>query len=334
MTRLKLTPEQLTLHKRAVACGRGHRAAEAELVLALQEVERAGLHRAFDCASLFAYAVRELGLTDSVAGTAIAVARRAALVPRLQEAIASQRLSVSLASRIVRCLTLDNAESVIGFALAHTFREVDEECARISPRPDAGDGAKPTGEKRVKLTVTVSHDVFKAIRRVQSLEARCGRGAGMERALQAAAEEYLERRDPVRKAARAQAKAATASKETPAAAARPRASAGPCAHRDKPDIMSKPAFGSGRVPFTAAQKHAVHARDGGRCTHVGESGKRCASDRYVDVHHVRPVSRGGGNEPSNLTTLCSFHHDLVHQISFPIDGQVSWIRAQSVEYVG
>ena len=334
MTKIDLTSEQLTLHRRAVACGCGHRTAEAELVLALQEVGRTGLYRVFDCASLFAYAVRELGLTDSVAGQAIAVARKAALIPRLQEAIASRQLSVSLASRVVRCLKAENAEEVIAYALSHTFREVDEECARIMPRPDAGDGAKPTGDRRVKLTVTVSSEVHEALRRVQSLEAQCGRGAGMERALQAAAWAYLERRDPVRKAARAQAKAAPTRKEDPKAAAQPAASADPCAHRNKLKNINEKAPGPGRVPLTAAQKHAVHARDGGRCAHVGESGKRCASDRYVDVHHVRPVSRGGGNEPSNLTTLCSFHHDLVHQTSFPIEGQVSWIRARTREYVG
>ena len=88
------------------------------------------------------------------------------------------------------------------------------------------------------------------------------------------------------------------------------------------------------MPLTAAEKHAVHARDGGRCAHIGESGKRCNADRWVDVHHVRPVSRGGGNELGNLTTLCSYHHDLVHQTSFPIDGQVSWIRSEVVKYAG
>ena len=312
MTKIKLTPEQENLHRRAVAWGLGHRGAEADLVLALQDVGRARLYRAFDCPSLFAYAVRELGLTDSVAGQSIAVARKAARVPRLQEAIVARRISVSLASRINRCLTLENAEAVIAFALSHTFREVDEECARLNPRPDAGDGAKPTGDKRIKLTVTVSRDTYEKIRRVQSLEARCGRDAGMERALAAATEDYLSKRDPVRKAARAK-----PTTEAPA-------SAKPCAHRDKQNRLRK--------PLTAGQRHAVHARDGGRCAHVGESGKRCASDRFVDVHHVHPVSKGGGNEPSNLTTLCSFHHDLVHQTSFALDGQVSWIRARSVEY--
>ena len=317
---LRLSPEQTNLHERAVLCGRRHRGSEAELVLALQEVGRQGLWRRFDRRSLFAYAVGELGLTDSVAAMCIRVARKAAQVPELQAAIVSRSLSVSLASRVVACLSLENAAEVIAYALSHTSREADEECARRNPRPDAGDGARPTGDRRIKVTVTLSRDTYEKLWRVRSLEVQCGRGAGLEQAVEAATEEYLERRDPVRKAARAQAKADAA----PVTKADAPASPKPCTYRDKPK--------NARTPLTAAQKHAVHARDGGRCTHVGESRKRCGSDRWVDVHHVHPVSKGGGNEPSNLATLCSYHHDLVHQTSFAIDGQVSWLREATVEY--
>ena len=311
---INLTAEQTHLHERAVACGRKHRRSEAQLMRALQDVERTSLWRKFDRTSLFAYAVGELKLTEPVAYAVIAVARKAALVPDLHHAIAGGQMSVSLASRIVACLTAENAAEVIAYALSHTCREVDWECAKRNPKKDSGDGAKPLSEKRIRLTVTVSRDTYEKLKRVQSLEASCGRSHGLERAIEAAAEEYLVRRDPVRKAARAQ--------------ARPASGDGLCANRPKQN--NKKLL---RTPLTAAEKHEVHGRDGGRCTHVGESKKRCGSDRFVDVHHVHPVSRGGGTEPGNLTTLCSFHHDLVHQTSFPIDGQVSWIRARSTEYV-
>ena len=269
--------------------------------------------------------MQELGLTNSVAGMCIAVARKAARLPDLQSAIVEGRMSVSLASRIVSCLTPENVTNVIAFALSHTCREVDFECARINPKPDAGDGAKPTGDRRIRVTVTVSRDTYDKLRRVESLEAQCGRGVGLERALEASVEEYLFRRDPVRKAKRRKEK--MPSTEAPA-------SAKPCTYSVKQNSvklgLDRPH--SARVPLTAAQRHAVHDRDGGRCAHVGESGRRCGSDRFIDVHHVHPVSRGGGNKPENLTTLCSFHHDLIHQTSFPIDGQVSWIRAREVAY--
>ncbi len=53
-------------------------------------------------------------------------------------------------------------------------------------------------------------------------------------------------------------------------------------------------------PRTASQK--VRERDLGGCQAPG-----CCR-RAVHAHHVVPRSRGGGDEPSNLVSLCAFHH--------------------------
>ncbi|MBC8426862.1 HNH endonuclease [bacterium] len=39
----------------------------------------------------------------------------------------------------------------------------------------------------------------------------------------------------------------------------------------------------------------------------------CGRTRFLEVHHKRPRSQGGGNEPANLQVLCSACHQLVHQ---------------------
>jgi predicted restriction endonuclease len=65
---------------------------------------------------------------------------------------------------------------------------------------------------------------------------------------------------------------------------------------------------------------------------VDANGNRCPNDRYLHIHHIQPVSHGGSNEPGNLTTLCSYHHDMAHQLSFGIEGQVTWLREQSTLY--
>ena len=52
----------------------------------------------------------------------------------------------------------------------------------------------------------------------------------------------------------------------------------------------------------------------------------------LHLHHVVPVAKGGTDDPTNLVLLCSVHHALVHQTSFAIDGQASWLRARTVEY--
>jgi hypothetical protein len=58
----------------------------------------------------------------------------------------------------------------------------------------------------------------------------------------------------------------------------------------------------GRNPLRASVRWAVLERDGRRCCACG----RRAGERGVvlDVDHVVPVARGGGDEISNLRVLC------------------------------
>lgn len=56
-------------------------------------------------------------------------------------------------------------------------------------------------------------------------------------------------------------------------------------------------------------------RDGGTCTAEG-----CCSRYRLQPHHIKPRAGGGTNEPSNLTTLCWFHHHvIVHRHGYRID---------------
>jgi hypothetical protein len=56
-------------------------------------------------------------------------------------------------------------------------------------------------------------------------------------------------------------------------------------------------------------------RDGWQCTNPN-----CRSRRNLDVHHIQYRSRGGSDDPSNLTTLCSGCHRLVHDGFMGIEG--------------
>ncbi len=57
-----------------------------------------------------------------------------------------------------------------------------------------------------------------------------------------------------------------------------------------------------------ARRWAVLARDGHRCRVKG-----CHSTRFLEVHHILPRARGGGNDAKNLVTLCSRCHQLWHE---------------------
>jgi hypothetical protein len=90
-----------------------------------------------------------------------------------------------------------------------------------------------------------------------------------------------------------------------------------CAGRVEVDIDSATPLGAGPAGHAVPPRvrRYVLGRDGGRCTADG-----CGSRYRLQVHHVLARSRGGGNDPANLTTQCWFHHMVVtHGRGFRID---------------
>ena len=261
------------------------------------------------------YATKILGLSEPVAYSFIAVSRKSLKVPQLKAAIQARQLSVSKASRIISTLRSENAEELISFAQTHTTRQIDFEIARRNPHAAKRDRIKPLSGDLIEITVKVSKATYEKLKRVESLEAQKGNSIELGHVLDVALESHLNKHDPVRKAERV-----IKRNRDPKL----------CSNRvPEPRVNKTDRL---RKPLTAAQKSEVFARDKGKCTHVHTNGIRCNQDRWIDVHHILSVSLGGTNEPSNLTTLCSFHHDLAHQLSLPIDGQVTWLRSPAVEY--
>lgn len=311
----QLSTDQTKLHTHALNLAKRHRAVEAELVLVLQKIDHLKLFKHFGKTSLFTYATEILGLEKSTAYSLITVARKSREVPELQRALSQQRLTLSKASRIVSSLNRENATHWIGFASTHTREELDLELAKTNPSTLIQNKMRPLTEYLVELKIVTDQATLENLKRVCSLEAQKGRKSEWGDALGAALQCYLQKNDPVQKAARAEKR----QKLLPARVH-------PINESPKTKIQKS------RSPLTAAQRHAVFLRDQGRCTHVDGAGHRCNQDRWLDIHHIISVHHGGTNEPENLTLLCSFHHDLVHQLSLPLDGQVSWLRSPQAAY--
>ncbi len=316
---IELSISERALHNEATTVCTRIQGDEAYLIQILQKIEHTKLYKKFHRPSLFAYALHELKLTRTTAYSFISVARKAKEIPRLHEAIQKSEFSVAKASRIVAALTRKNAEGLVRFAIQNTCEKTDREVARINPRAGAPEKIKYLSKNLVQLTITVSQEGFEKFQRAEALAAQKGKKfLGRGGVVELLAEEYVERHDPVRKADRAAELKARKNLNLQTKTERL------CVNR---------VFQSERVKLTAEQKHAVFARDRGRCTHVDQTGERCTNDRYLHVHHLIPVANGGTNDPDNLTTLCSSHHDLVHQLSFALENQVTWLRSPTGKYL-
>jgi hypothetical protein len=68
--------------------------------------------------------------------------------------------------------------------------------------------------------------------------------------------------------------------------------------------------GVNRSTIPPAKRKRVLARDHHRCQSPG-----CGNTYFLEVHHIKPRAKGGDNNESNLTTLCSVCHRLLHKLS-------------------
>jgi hypothetical protein len=76
--------------------------------------------------------------------------------------------------------------------------------------------------------------------------------------------------------------------------------------------------------ISAPLRRLLKARDKG-CRFPG-----CANSRYIDAHHIHHWANGGETKPSNLVSLCRFHHRSVHEGGIRIemldDGALRFVR--------
>jgi hypothetical protein len=76
--------------------------------------------------------------------------------------------------------------------------------------------------------------------------------------------------------------------------------------------------------ISAPLRRLLVARDKG-CRFPG-----CSQARYLDAHHIKHWANGGETRPSNLVSLCRFHHRAVHEGGFKVrvldDGAVKFVR--------
>jgi uncharacterized protein DUF222/HNH endonuclease len=76
--------------------------------------------------------------------------------------------------------------------------------------------------------------------------------------------------------------------------------------------------------ISAPLRRLLQARDKG-CRFPG-----CSNARYIDAHHIKHWANGGETRPSNLLSLCRFHHRAVHEGGFNVeildDGALRFVR--------
>ncbi|MCB9731020.1 MAG: HNH endonuclease [Deltaproteobacteria bacterium] len=302
----------------------------ADVLRLLGEVDRTRAWAEKPYGSLFAYCLGELNWSEGEAAKKIQAARAAQRFPLLLTRVRAGRLHLAGVVLLAAKLTDDNAVALIDAACGKSKRDVEALLAAQFPRPDvaptirklpapsrvgtsttltlpmsstvrepedariAEKTSRPTPGRRAevaplsaerhKLTVTISAATRDRLARLAALTSHRSAEARSVEGLLDAALELLE---------------AKLVKERFGVGAKPR----------------KATAARGATPkktpraFPKADRRAIVARDGLRCSHVdAATGVRCSETRWLTLDHVEPWAHGGASATENGRVLCSAHN--------------------------
>ena len=340
------------LHNHGLEIVDRYKKSEAEVLSIFQKLDQTKTYLHYNCTSLFDYSIKFHKLSESVTLNFIAVSRRAVQLPELKAAIDTGDLTISKARKITSVITPETQSSWISKAINLSSRALEKEVAKVQPQVLTPEKAKYVTETRVNINFGLSEEFYKKLKRIQDLESqRLSRAVSLEEAQEVMIDLYLERKDPVKKAKRnvgktkkdcpkpdehvpghidnfsdeianptAKPQATSATKasaqnsnqvtnslEKPPAKTSTKTSDQVIKSLEEPGAENIQKPFTSRTPIPSQLRHQVNLRDQGKCSEPG-----CNQERWLETHHIIPVSQGGQNTLENLKTLCFSHHKLEH----------------------
>jgi hypothetical protein len=318
----KVRSEWSECHNRAVICVRNLRSAQSELLIALIEVEERKVYYQLEVTSLYLYCVDVLGLPMHTAYDFIDVIRTSKTIPNLAKAVIEGRTTITKARRICSVITIENQKTSIDLACECTQKIIQKAVAMAKPRAAAPESLNYISGDVLQLTFAVSEEWSILLNDVKDLMSqKFQRAVSTEEVLFKLMVECKSRNDPVMKAKRAQ------SRMKDGSANRRIESAGAVAKKGtrreqsvnvEEKITRCEAFVNVEEKIARkryrplAIEHEVELRDQHQCVYTDRNGKRCASKRWLEKHHIREFAKGGEHSLENLETLCSAHHRMRH----------------------
>jgi hypothetical protein len=325
-----VTDEELIARLRGLV--RADQTLSARLLVHIGEVDARGLYREHAYASMFAYCVEELRMSESQAYLRIQAARLGREYPRIVQLVGQGALHLSAIKLLGPHLTVDNHVQLLERASGKSKREIELLVAAIAPKPDVPSRIRklPVRESRVETAIAPllvdSKQAAPACaddapfvlepqrHRASSKPLSPGRYKMEFTAGQALHDKLAQLKDLLRhqvpdgdlatiieravdgliEATMKQRFAQTKAPKKPRAVNR---------HARSRKANSR------YIPRAVVR--AVHQRDAGQCTFVSSDGKRCSECGFLELHHHDvPYARGGAATLENLRLVCRAHNAL------------------------
>ena len=326
--------------------------AEHAVILWFGEILRRSLFRELGYSSIYQYASVELKWSSTRTGDFMRLARKLEELSAVKEAVTSGELGYTKAREIIKVATPRTEKSWVEVARSSTRSELAQKVGRVRAKARQ----RSTGQRellpeprlevlaaevpvRVHLEMTPEQFArYEAL--VEKLHKIGGATDKVEDLLQGLAMLVERRGTPL---------VATTSAGTGSRPGAPRGASTQVhvhrcpdceratvatsrgdlelgrAEREKADcdaqVIEQGKMSRSVIP--PSRRREVMARDGYRCRAPG-----CPNTRFLEVHHIKPRAKGGGNEAGNLITLCSACHRLWHERGGVAPGTTRILSAQ------
>jgi len=259
----------------------------AKLIAYLAEIEDRRLHLLAGYASMFDFCTRGLGLSENEAFRRIAAARLGRRFPIVHPLLASGAVHLTTLELLREHLTDENHEDLLSAASGKTKREVEALLAARFPKPDAPSRIRQLSAERFKIEFTASAELRDKLELCRNLMSHANPTRDLAIVVERAVDLLISdlERTRLKRTKRAQ-------PSSPAPATRP----------------------TNRVG--SATRRKVFDRDGLQCTYVSTSGRRCGARAFLELDHIDPRARGGGDDEGNLRVRCRAHNQLAAEQSF------------------
>ncbi len=292
----------------------------------IAEIDRRKLYSQKAYSSLFDYLVNEFGYSPSAANRRIASARLLREVPEMAEKIESGALNLSQLAKVHQAIsTVQKTENrkvevtekrELLEKIENTTQDKTELilAQELNLPVEVIDRAKIHRDESVTLTISLSKEQMELLKKVGDLISHAVPEKKWAQVLTYLAQKELYRRTKKKELTRhletqqghPEAKPKDLSKRSFASLRMIRSARdGNSAQKSTSATEVKNLKNRPAIP-TATRKTLLHAD--AKCEFKSPQGKSCDSRHYLQIDHIKSVSRGGGNELENLQVLCGAHN--------------------------
>ena len=284
--RTRLTNDALL--GRLVTLAAQARQSTAELIELLVEMDRRNLHLALGFRSVYRYCRDVLHFSESESYQRMQAASAARRFPVVLALLAEGRLHLAAVRELAPHLSDENHLALLGAAFFKTKRDVAALVAEHYPRPDVPPSVQfvsPLGGGRYEFRFTGDEETAALLHEAQELLSHSIPDGSMAAIFKRGLATLV-----------AQAKRGLQSAT------------------DRPGKPRPLAADSRTIP--ADVERDVRERDGGQCTFVAATGRRCAERKFLHLHHLRPWAVGGPPSSVNIALRCSAHNQYEAKVYF------------------